>query len=114
MSYNSSRTASNSVEISDKRLGREVALGGRGGAADDDVEEECRSMRELSSSAREDSKGSFPPFSASLVRRSLREQMYPEGVTTASVRGVKPVRAQVKVWVAMVWLDLRIFIFNNF
>ena len=46
-------------------------------------------------------KGSMPPFSESLVKRSLRLQMYPDGVTTASVRGVMPVRAQVKVWLAL-------------
>lgn len=40
------------------------------------------------------SKGSMPPFSESLVRRREREQMWPEGVTTALVAG-RPDREQV-------------------
>ena len=75
-------------------------MGGRGGAtaAEDD---EFKSTSVLSSNVRDVSKGSIPPFSESLVNRSLRLQMYPEGVTTASVRGVRPVRAQVKLWLAL-------------
>lgn len=75
-------------------------MGGRGGAtaAEDD---EFKSTSVLSSNVRDVSKGSMPPFSESLVNRSLRLQMYPEGVTTASVRGVRPVRAQVKLWLAL-------------
>ncbi len=78
-----------------------MAVGGRGGAADSDDDVEFKSTSVLSSRVRDVSKGSMPPFSESLVRRSLRLQMYPEGVTTASVRGVRPVRAQVKVWLAL-------------
>jgi hypothetical protein len=61
--------------------------------------------REDSSSRRdpEPSKGSTPPFSDSLVRISRREQTYPEGVTTGSVSGVRPVRAQMKDWTAFDW-----------
>lgn len=72
---------SNSEEIWVRREGREVAVGGRGGAAaaaaDDELllDDEFKSTRELSSRVREVSKGSRPPFSASLVKRSLRLQM---------------------------------------
>ena len=87
-------------------------MGGRGGAAAA-ADDEVRSTSVLSSRVRDVSKGSMPPFSDSLVKRSLRLQMYPEGVTTASVRGVRPVRAQVKVWLALeldAMVDLFVFV----
>jgi hypothetical protein len=81
---------SNSDEISDSRLGREVAFGGRGGATTPTpplvlLLLVANSINELSSRERSLSNGSRPPFSLNFVNSNLREQIYPEGVTIGSL-----------------------------
>ena len=91
---------SNSDEISDSRLGSEVAFGGRGGATTPTplllvLLLVANSTNELSSRVRSVSNGSRPPFSLNFVNSNLREQMYPEGVTTGSLVISDPVSAHV-------------------
>ena len=94
--------------------GRDVALGGRGGATLPSVllfepVGNCKSMSADSSRERVESKGSTPPFSLSFVNSNLRLQMWPEGVTVGSVRGVRPVRAQLYWLMLAVMVDMFVF-----
>lgn len=88
------------------RLGRDVALGGRGGTT---LEHPVvfSSINDPSSKRVLLLHGSTPPFSASFVNNNLRDTMYPEGVTTGSVVGDSPLNAHVKDWVAFDWAMFR-------
>ena len=84
------------------RLGRDVALGGRGGTT---LEPPVvfSSINDPSSKRVLLLHGSTPPFSASFVNNNLRDTIYPDGVTTGSVVGDSPLNAHVKDWVAFDW-----------